>query len=254
MARTIHVTWHSIEQEHRLPPQTDDQTDIVKKALQTYLHKRPQFIFRTAPRHMCQKICLHSKRFISEIHHLQFGKAMALQWTPQRLTYKRDAIFYELRVHHWRAQQRTRQGAAAKRRELQLSKGKLVYMKLHLYQQKSLAKRLCEKLAPRYYGPHKVLQQIGLMAYKLELLPTSRVHPVFHVSHVSQPKKAIGSNVSMTDQPFQINPDLDWRPNLKKYQECVLLQLVRERKWSCSLNGKISRIMKQHGMTSHQST
>ena len=38
------------------------------------------------------------------------------------------------------------------------------------------------KLSPNYYGPYKVLQNIGTMAYKLELLVSSHVHPVFHVS------------------------------------------------------------------------
>ena len=38
------------------------------------------------------------------------------------------------------------------------------------------------KLSPKYYGTYKVLQKIGTMAYKLELLASSRVHLVFHVS------------------------------------------------------------------------
>ena len=58
------------------------------------------------------------------------------------------------------------------------------------------------KLSPNYYGPYKVLRKIGTTAYKLELPPSSRVHPVFHVSCL---KKVIGENL-----PVQtILPKLD---------------------------------------------
>ena len=58
------------------------------------------------------------------------------------------------------------------------------------------------KLSPNYYGPYKVLQKIGTMAYKLELPSSSRVHLVFHVSCL---KKVIGENL-----PVQtIFPELD---------------------------------------------
>ncbi len=40
----------------------------------------------------------------------------------------------------------------------------------------------CKKLLPRYVGPFTVLQRIGPSAYKLKLLPSMKVHPVFNVS------------------------------------------------------------------------
>ena len=48
------------------------------------------------------------------------------------------------------------------------------------------------KLSPKNYGPYKVLQNIGTMAYKLELHISSRVHPVFHISCL---KKVIGDKL-----------------------------------------------------------
>jgi len=48
------------------------------------------------------------------------------------------------------------------------------------------------KLSPKYYGSYKVLEKISSMPYKLELLATSRLHVVFHVSCL---KKVIGDKL-----------------------------------------------------------
>jgi hypothetical protein len=58
------------------------------------------------------------------------------------------------------------------------------------------------KLSPKYYGPYKVLQKIGTMAYKLKLPASSRVHPVFHVSCL---KKVIDNKIQIQT----IFPELD---------------------------------------------
>jgi hypothetical protein len=51
--------------------------------------------------------------------------------------------------------------------------GDWVFLRLQPYKQISLKKaKKDNKLSPKYYGPYKVLQNIGTMAYKLEF-PTS---------------------------------------------------------------------------------
>lgn len=93
------------------------------------------------------------------------------------------------------------------RRELEFQVGDLVYLKLQPYRQQSVATRACAKLAPRYYGPFDVIQRVGKVAYKLQLPPTSRIHPVFHVSQL---KKAVGQSNATSILPPNISATLVW--------------------------------------------
>lgn len=69
--------------------------------------------------------------------------------------------------------------------------GDLVFVKLRPYRQHSLARHRFQKLSKRYFGPYKLLRQIGPVAFELELPPHSKIHPVFHVSQL---KPYHGSN------------------------------------------------------------
>ncbi|KAF7138246.1 hypothetical protein RHSIM_Rhsim07G0137500 [Rhododendron simsii] len=67
------------------------------------------------------------------------------------------------------------------------------------------------KLALRFYGPFQVLPQVGKVAYKLSLLDSAQIHPIFLVSLL---KKKSGANVVATptlppvidDGTLQIEP------------------------------------------------
>ena len=93
-----------------------------------------------------------------------------------------DVILTELKSHLSRAQQKMQSFADSKRRDVNYEVGTFVYVKLRPYRQHSLARKINEKLAPRFYGPFEILRRIGKVTYQLKLPPTSKIHDVFHVS------------------------------------------------------------------------
>ena len=86
-----------------------------------------------------------------------------------------------------------KQQADQHRSERSFEVGDWVFLRLQPYKQMSLKQaKKDNKLAPKYYGPYKVVQRIGTMAYKLELPASLHLHPVFHVSCL---KKVIGDKL-----------------------------------------------------------
>uniref|UniRef100_A0A2N9I5B5 Chromo domain-containing protein n=1 Tax=Fagus sylvatica TaxID=28930 RepID=A0A2N9I5B5_FAGSY len=57
---------------------------------------------------------------------------------------------------------------------------------------KSMRKKL-GKLSPKFYEPYKVIQRVGMVAYKLELPEGACIHPVFHVSFL---KAKLGKTIT----------------------------------------------------------
>ena len=96
----------------------------------------------------------------------------------------------KLKENLQRAQHRMKQQADKGCSDKHYSVGDWVWVELHSYRQQSVSRRTCPKLAKRFFGPYKIVEQVGVVAYKLELPVTACIHPVFHVSLLKNTKEA----------------------------------------------------------------
>ena len=110
---------------------------------------------------------------------------------------------------HLKAAQNCQKTYADKRRRpLQFEDGDYVYLKASLMRGVHRF-GVRGKLAPRYVGPYKVLEQCGSVAYRIQLLEIlSVVHNVFHVSQLKKCLRVPDEAMEIEGLPLQ--PDLSY--------------------------------------------
>jgi hypothetical protein len=67
--------------------------------------------------------------------------------------------------------------------------GDMVYLKVQPHRETALGQGNSLKLSSKFYGPFRILQRVGQLAYKLLLPDDAKIHNVFHVSQL---KKHLG--------------------------------------------------------------
>jgi hypothetical protein len=225
-------------------PQSDGQTEIVNKILQQYLrcfvHNKPkqwgsylhwaEWSYNTAT---------HTATGLTPFQ-VVYGRtppalpiyipgSTQLQAVEATLM-DRETVLQELKEKLLKAQTIMKAIADQKRIPHKFAIGDLVFVKLRPYRQVSVAGKRIQKLSKRYYGPFKLIKAIGEVAFQLELPPSSRIHPVFHVSQL---KPCFGETDKVLDLPAEavdnqpvIKPlvVMDWKKNEETKEWQVLIQ------------------------------
>lgn len=184
-------------------PETDGQTEVVNRCLETFLRcsiaDRPRTWLQWL--HWAEywyNTSYHETTGVTPFEVVYGRKPPVLTRYVQGETrveavhrdlLDRDEALRQLKHHLQRAQGRMKSKADSKRKERSFSIGEWVFLKLRPHKQNSVALRINAKLSARYYGPYQVLERVGAVAYRLKLPSNSKVHPVFHVSLL---KKAAG--------------------------------------------------------------
>jgi hypothetical protein len=177
-------------------PQTDGQTEVLNRCLETYLRcfvsDEPhlwlrflalaefwyntsfhsaigmtpfQALYGRTPPNLIHYTPGTSK--INSLDELLTQKTQVLKVLKENLTKARNCMIIQANRH---------------RQDREFEVGQWVYLKLQPYRQQSVQHRTSHKLAKRFYGPFRILKRIGKVAYELDLPAASRIHPVFHVS------------------------------------------------------------------------
>src|SRR4051812_18510723 len=92
----------------------------------------------------------------------------------------------KLKENLLQAQSRIKFFADMKRTEKHFEVGDMVYLKVQPYRQNAFGLHGSLKLRSKFYGPFKIMERVGTVAYKLQLPDSADIHPVFHVSHLKQ--------------------------------------------------------------------
>lgn len=201
-------------------PQTDGQSEVVNRSVETYLRcftcdKPGQWHKWLAWAEYWYNTSFHTATRMTPFQAvygrlppplLRYSVGSSPVDSVERQLQDRDAMLDLLKFHLLRAQQKMKAIANGKRRDVELAVGDLVYLKLRPYRQVSLARRRNEKLSPRFYGPFRILQRVGPVAYRLALPDSATIHPVFHVSQL---RRVVGQGQAISSLPPQLTGELE---------------------------------------------
>lgn len=216
-------------------PQSDGQTEVVNRTLEQYLRcftgEQPtKWVEWLAWAEYSYNTAVHSSSKISPFEAVYgVSPPTMLSYVPgttkvqavDEFLRTREEILRELHRNLKNSQERMKARADLRRREVAFEVGDMVFLKLQPYRQSTVAFRSSLKLAPRFFGPYRVLERIGPVAYRLQLPPGSQIHDVFHVSLL---KKKLGPIVAISQDIPSVSVDSNILPQPEAILQSRIVQ------------------------------
>jgi hypothetical protein len=156
-------------------PQSDGQTEVVNRCVETYLRCLTGRQPKKWPRWLSWAEYWYNTNYHASLKSTPF-EALYGRRPPMlirgdvnlsaveevnKLTAERNAMLREMQEQLLRAQDVVRAQANKHRREVEYQVGDMVYLKIQPYKLRKLANRINQKLSPRYYGLMKWSRKLG---------------------------------------------------------------------------------------------
>ncbi|XP_042042548.1 leucine-rich repeat receptor-like serine/threonine/tyrosine-protein kinase SOBIR1 [Salvia splendens] len=175
-------------------PQSDGQTEVVNRCLDTYLRcmcgdqpydcskwlSLAEFWYNTSFHSAIETTPFEALYGYPPPIHIPYFRGDSTVHDVNESLMAREAMLEVLKHHLGRAQKRMKQQHDKHRSDRTFALGDWVYLKLQPYRQNTLRDRQFHKLSPRYFGPFKIIDKYGKVAYKLSLPTDSKIHLVYH--------------------------------------------------------------------------
>ncbi|KAL0535737.1 hypothetical protein IC582_030078 [Cucumis melo] len=164
-------------------PQSDGQTEVVNRGVETYLrcfcNEKPkewskwlpwtEYWYNTTFQRSIGMTPFQVVYGRQPPTILSYGSSLSKNSTVEEMLQERDIVLISLREHLRLAQEQMKLYADRKRRAVEFSVGEYVFLRIRPYRQLTVRSRRNEKLAPRFFGPYKIVERIGPVAYRLQL-------------------------------------------------------------------------------------